>query len=245
MMIIRALRLFLLFCPLTVTFAPCEAAGERPVPQVAVDIGHGLRDGGAVSARGRSEFAFNLDLGRDLASALRERGLPVREVNFDGAIASLAQRPRQAAGSDFFVSIHHDSISEEYLDFWDWDGEERSHTVLKRGFGLFVSSASPDLPTSLHCASMAGRQLRAAGFEPTPWHGRKHRPADAGNGVWFYDNLVVLYRTALPAMLFEAGVIKHRDEELALSDPGRRQRMAATLADALAACLIRRTPAPE
>ena len=56
--------------------------------------------------------------------------------------------------------------------------------------------------------------------------------------VWYYDNLVVLYRTRLPAVLFEAGVIKHRAEEMALRDPQRQTRMADALATGLAACLF-------
>ncbi|MCB1961389.1 MAG: N-acetylmuramoyl-L-alanine amidase, partial [Rhodocyclaceae bacterium] len=55
--------------------------------------------------------------------------------------------------------------------------------------------------------------------------------------VHWYDNLVVLYRTALPAVLFEAGVIKHRDEELELRDAARQQRMADGIATGVAACL--------
>lgn len=239
-MIIRSLWFFLFFA-LSTVFA---LAGPPP-PTVAVDVGHGWRDGGALSARGRSEFAFNLELARLLAGTLPEHGLAVRRVNFSGDIEHLAQRPRQADGSDFFISIHHDSIGEEYLQFWDWDGEERSYTEHKRGFGLFVSTDNPDLSTSLRCASTVGQALRRAGFIPTLWHGRKHLAADAENGVWYYDKLVVLYRTRLPAILFEAGVIKHREEELELRDPERQQKMATTLAAALAACLLRETPVLE
>jgi N-acetylmuramoyl-L-alanine amidase len=86
--------------------------------------------------------------------------------------------------------------------------------------------------------------MRRAGFEPSPWHGRKHLPADADNGVWYYDNLVVLYRTTLPAVLFEAGVIKHRDEELELLDPERQARMADAVATGIAACLYVRAAEP-
>ena len=82
-----------------------------------------------------------------------------------------------------------------------------------------------------------GAMLRRAGFAASDWHGRKHQAADAHNGVWYYDNLVVLYRTRLPAVLFEAGVIKHKDEELELRDPARQARMADALASGLAACL--------
>jgi N-acetylmuramoyl-L-alanine amidase len=84
--------------------------------------------------------------------------------------------------------------------------------------------------------------LRRRGFVPSTWHARKHLAADAENGVWYYDNLVVLYRTTLPALLFEAGVIKHREEELELLDPERQAAMADALATGLAACLSVSSP---
>lgn len=216
---------------------PSTAALAAP-PLVAVDVGHGVKDSGAISARGRTEFAFNQVFAGVLAGALRERAISVREINFAGDIGSLAERPAQAAGSDFFIAIHHDSISESYLRFWDWDGRTASYTDVKRGFGIFVSAQNPDLATSLRCASSMGAMLRRAGFVPSTWHGRQHLAADAENGVWYYDNLVVLYRTTLPAVLFEAGVIKHREEELELLDPERQARMADALATGIAACLF-------
>ena len=223
-------------------------------PRVAVDVGHGLVDSGATSARGRSEFAYNLDFATVLAATLEERGIAVQPVNFDGNIGSLVARPKAAIGSDFFISVHHDSIAEEWLLPWEWEGQPQTYTEVKRGYGIFVSANSPDLATSLRCASAMGAMLRRAGFTPSDWHARKHRPADRANGVWFYDRLVVLYRTTLPAVLFEAGVIKHKDEELELRDPGRQARMADALTTGIAACLAvppvskpvsTETPAPE
>jgi len=217
-----------------------------PAHEIAVDVGHGWRDSGAVSARGRAEFEFNLDFAGVLAERLERGGQRVRRVNFDGAIGSLSARPEAAAGSDFFVSIHHDSIGEAWLKPWLWEGVERTYTDVKRGYGLFISAANPDPANSLLCASTMGAMLRRAGFVPSDWHGRRHRAADAANGVWYYDNLVVLYRTTLPAVLFEAGVIKHQDEELELLDPARQARMADALATGLAACLqVREIPAPD
>ena len=217
-------------------FLASTATGAAP-PRVAVDVGHTLADPGASSARGRSEFAFNLDFAKVLAAALRADKIKVQEVNFDGVIGSLAERPAQARGSDFFIAVHHDSIAADYLEFWDWDGEEASYTTLKRGFGIFVSRRNPELAASLRCASAMGAMLRRAGFVPTPWHARKHQPADTDNGVWYYDNLVVLHKATFPAVLFEAGVIKHREEELELRDPERQARMADALATGVAACL--------
>lgn len=204
---------------------------------IAVDVGHGNKDGGAISARGWSEFDFNRILAWRLVEALRERELGVRQINFDGNIASLAERPMQASGTDLFVSIHHDSIDEAHLQPWLWNGEIQHHTDAKRGYGIFISANNPALETSLRCAIAIGKSLRDAGFEPTTWHGRKHLAADAENGIWYYNNLVVLYRTTVPALLFEAGVIKHRAEELELLDPVRQTRMAKAMGSGIAACL--------
>ena len=233
----RLLALALLCCSCRSTLAQAE---------IAIDVGHGVDDGGAVSARGRDEFLFNQELAALLAEQVRHLGHIVRPINFSGTQSTLQERPLLAVGSDFFISIHHDSVGEAYLQPWEWEGIERTHTEVKRGFGLFVSANNPDLHTSLRCASSMGALLRRAGFTPSDWHSRKHFAADADNGVWFYDNLFVLQRTTLPAVLFEAGVIKHKEEELELRDPIRQRRMAETLASGLAACLqVRETPAPE
>mgnify|MGYP000114252801 FL=1 len=231
-MIIRPFLRCTFFVLLLLSTAVIHAA-----PLVAVDVGHGVRDAGAFSARGRSEFEFNRDFAVILAGALRQRKFVVREVNFSGNVTVLADRPLAARGSNFFISIHHDSISERYLQFWDWDGSEASYTNDKRGFGLFVSKDNPHLALSLRCASQIGNSLRQQEVLPTPCQGRKNQTADAENGVWFYDNLVVLYRTTLPAVLFEVGVIKHREEELELLDPQRQERMAEAVAGGIAECL--------
>lgn len=212
---------------------PARAAGT-----VAVDVGHTLAQPGARSARGRDEFAFNRELAAQVARALAEDGMTVRPINPDGRIDSLGARADAAVGSDLLLSVHHDSVEPRYLKFWAWGGQELSYTDAKRGFGLFVSRRNPDLSASLACASAIGAGLRRAGFLPTLWHGRRHQPADAANGVWYFDNLVVLHRAATPAVLFEAGVIKNRREELQLADPERQSRMAAAVAMGIAGCLV-------
>lgn len=217
-------------------------AREVSGAEIAVDVGHTLTDPGAISARGRAEFEFNRDLAVPLASALLARGLSVRPINFDGRIASLYARPAAANGADFFISIHHDSVQPELLEHWEWEGKAQTYSDRHRGFSLFVSRDSPDLEASLRCASAIGARLRRIGFAPATHHadslpGRERPYADEQNAVHYYDNLVVLYRTSLPAVLFEAGILKHRDEELALRDPQRQARMADAIASGIAACL--------
>jgi len=209
---------------------------------VAIDAGHTLAAHGATSARGGREFDFNLMLAKRLSDELDQRQLAVRRINFDGQIESLAARPAQAAGADFFISIHHDSVHADLLQEWDWQGSTQTYTDDYSGFALFVSHDSPDLATSLRCASAIGARLRRLGFVParhhaTPASGTPREIADAANAVHYYDNLVVLYRTTLPAVLFEAGVIKNRDEELMLLDADRQARMADGIATGIAACL--------
>lgn len=211
--------------------------------EVAVDVGHTLAAPGAISARGVGEFEFNRILAGRLVPALHRRGLSVRPVNFDGRIASLQERPQQAADADFFIAIHHDSVQAELLENWQWNGTAQTYSDRHAGFSLFVSRDNPDLMTSLRCASAIGARLRRLGFVAATHHvnslpGRERPYADADNAVHYYNNLVVLYRTTLPAVLFEAGVIKHRDEELALRDPHQQARMADALATGIAACLF-------
>lgn len=204
---------------------------------MALDVGHGLADLGAISARGRGEFFFNQALAPVVQQALEARGIAVRAVNFDGRISSLAARPEAARGADFFLSLHHDSLPAHEQESWVWEGRRHSFSDKYAGFSLHVSRRNPDTLVSGRCASAIGASMRMAGFVPTRHHFPKHPWADEENAVHWHDNLVVLHRTTLPAVLFEAGVIKHRDEELLLSDPERMARMADAIATGVAACL--------
>jgi N-acetylmuramoyl-L-alanine amidase len=215
---------------------PASAEVESPA-LVAVDVGHTLAAPGATSARGRTEFEFNRELARRVIAALARLNVETVLVNADGAIESLAARPAQVPAADFFLSIHHDSVGEWELEHWLWHGETHRYSDRWAGHSLFVSRRNPDVERSLLCASAIGARLQRAGFVPTDKNARSRDFADSLHAVHFYDNLVVLYRAQQPAVLFEAGVIKHRDEELLLRDPQRQARMAGEIATGVAACL--------
>ena len=53
----------------------------------------------------------------------------------------------------------------------------------------------------------------------------------------YYDNLVVLHSATVPALLFEAGVLVNRQEELRMRDPKVRARIAAAAVQAVDACV--------
>lgn len=217
--------------------APVAVAAD--VPTVAVDIGHTENAPGAASARGRSELSFNRELAAQLVRALDARGLATVLINADGRIASLHERPRaaEAAGADLLLSIHHDSVSEHELQAWQWAGQEHFYNDRWAGHSLFVSRDNPDTARSVLCARIMGARLQRMGFAPTHKNGRRREYADHAHAVHYYDALAVLRHARMPAVLFEAGVIRHREEELLLADPQRQARMADALATAIAACL--------
>ncbi|WP_374478043.1 N-acetylmuramoyl-L-alanine amidase [Zoogloea sp.] len=217
---------------------------------VAIDVGHYLERPGAISAHGVTEFEYNHALAAVVAARLARDGVPVRLIGHRGEMADLWARPREAeaAGAGFFLSIHHDSVKEEHLQPWTWNGRALRHAEGFAGFSLFVSRLNPRLDESLACASAIGAALRRAGLPVATHHGVSsagvERPwADEANGVYYYDNLVVLKGATIPAVLLEAGVIVNRDEERALAGAERRALTAAAVAQGLAACgVLPRTP---
>lgn len=212
-------------------------SGFAGAAEVALDVGHTLAEPGAISARGRGEYHFNRALAPVVQAALTARGISVRPINYDGRIASLAARPEAARGADLFLSLHHDSLPAHEQETWVWEGQRLTYSDRYAGFSLHVSRRNPAPATSSSCASAVGASLRRAGFVPTRHHFPRHPWADEANAVHWHDNLVVLHRSTMPALLFEAGVIKHREEELQLADPERMARMADAIATGVAACL--------
>jgi N-acetylmuramoyl-L-alanine amidase len=217
----------------------------REPPLVAVDVGHYLAEPGATSARGRAELEFNRDLAALVRDELQSRDIRVLLVGADGDMAVLSRRTAAARGADLLLSVHHDSVQPHYLEEWVHEGETRRFTDRFAGFSLFVSRRNPELAASLACASAVGAALRGAGFVPSLYHaepipGESKPFADRANGVHYYDNLVVLHTATQAAVLFEAGVIVNRVEELALREPATQRRMAAAVADGVRSCLVSR-----
>lgn len=225
-------------------FGASPRAGAQ-MPLVAVDAGHNLWAWGATSARGRGEFYFNRELAYEVVAALGRLHLRARLVNADGLIGSLVARTQAVPGVAFFLSVHHDSVPASELAPWVWQGRTLDYDDTWAGHSFFVSRRNADYSESLLCAETMALEVRRAGFVPTRKNARARSYADRELVVHDYDDLVVLYRNPAPAVLFEAGVIKNRTEELLLSDAGRRRRMAEALASGIAACLQVRGAPPR
>ena len=229
--------------------APFRHAQDRPwglnevfAASIAVDVGHYLAKPGVISARGVTEFEYNRRLALEVAEALRRAGHKTLLIGDDGIVENLGARAPRAKGMDLFISIHHDSVQPRFLSSWDIDGETLLYSDLFSGFSLFVSHLNSHTESSLKCASAIGAALRGAGFTPSRYHADpivgENRPfADEANGVHYFDNLAVLKTASIPALLFEAGVIVNREEELRMRDPAVRRLIADGIAAAVGACL--------
>jgi N-acetylmuramoyl-L-alanine amidase len=228
-------RYILSFPLLTLTPAALAAS-------IAIDVGHYFEKPGVISARGYTEFEYNLRLSRELAAALRKEGHKVLLIGDDGLADNLGRRSPRAAGMDLFISVHHDSVQPRFLAEWEYEGALLLYSDRFSGFSLFVSRLNPHTEASLKCASAIGAALKRSGFTPSLYHADpivgENRPfADEENGVHYFDNLAVLKTAGIPALLFEAGVLVNRDEELRMRDPAVRSRLVASITSAVGACL--------
>jgi N-acetylmuramoyl-L-alanine amidase len=223
----------------------CGVTLTAAAATVAIDVGHYAEEPGAISARGRPELEFNAELAREIEDQLKARGYATRLIGADGAMKDLWRRPRAAQGADLFISVHHDSTQEKYQSMWNYEGSERRYSDLFAGFSLFVSRENPEWRGALACASAIGASLIKAGFRPSLYHADpvlgENRPfADKDNGVHYFDRLAVLRGAAMPALLFEAGVIVNREEEMKMRDGAVRKKIADGVVDGIEACLQKR-----
>ena len=209
---------------------------------IAIDVGHYFDKPGVISAHGITEFEYNLRLSRELADALRRAGHKVALIGEDGLADNLGRRAPRAAGMDLFISVHHDSVQPRFLTPWEHEGVQLLYSDRFSGYSLFVSRLHAHTGPSLKCASAIGLGLRQAGFIPSRYHADpivgENRPfADEENGVHYFDNLAVLKTAGVPALLFEAGVLVNRAEELRMRDPAVRGKIVKAIVGAVTTCL--------
>jgi N-acetylmuramoyl-L-alanine amidase len=186
------------------------------------------------------EFQFNRALAAVVADALAAAGFrQAFVINGDGHIAALQERVAEAERrhADLFIAIHHDSVQPRYLAEWTTDGVTHRYSDQFHGFSLFVSEKNPRFADSRRLATLVGTALTARGLTPTLHHAEpipgEGRPLlDASLGIYRFDDLIVLKQARMPAILLEAGVILNRDEELRVTDPAYRQRIAAAIVSA-------------
>ena len=155
-------------------------------------------------------------------------------------------------GADLFLSIHHDSVPDSFLEKWQYEGADHTFSDRFPGHSIFISNDNPQRARSLAFGKLLGDELKARGLKYTPHYTEKfmgHRRrvlVDAEAGVYRYDQLIVLRATRMPAVLLEAGSIINRDEELELGTPERRSLTSdAATAAVESFCALRPHPSRD
>jgi len=222
---------------------PDAAKCDRAQFRVVVDVGHTAEAYGAKSARNQREYDFNFELAWEIEQSLKEDGFTRAVLLVTGGAAHASLEDRVAAANrlspNLFLSIHHDSVPDKFLEKWEYEDTPSHFSDRFSGHSLFVSNANRDFKASVLFGQILGTQLKERGLQyarhyTEPFMGHRRRQlVDAAAGVYRYDQLIVLRRTQMPAVLLEAGSIINRDEEVAMGSPERRALISAAVTSAV------------
>ena len=217
-------------------------------PLIVLDPGHGGHDPGAIGLRGGYEKHITLDIAQNIANRLsaggRHRVLMTRSRD---VFMALSERARLAHDkrADLFISIHADSAP---------NGEARgvsAYTLSETASDKFAAAIATrenasDYLTGVDVAT-ADKEVAAILFDLTRRHSlnaalaKKARIVSLlGNKLTLLENpkrsanFAVLKVPDVPSILIETGFLSNPRDEALLSSPSARQRLAATLADAIA-----------
>lgn len=221
-----------LFCLLFALSAAAQQGCGTTV--IAIDAGHSPESPGATSARGKPEHAFNDRLAGLLLERLHAAGFTrafIVPVKAGGLSPSGRAGAANDARADLLISVHHDSVQPAYLSEWSYDGRTLLYCDKFDGYSLFISGPEDTGNRALLFARILAARLISAGLRPSHHHaeaipGEARHAVDAEKGIYRDDNLEILKRARVPAILVEAGVIVNRDEEAMLETPAYRERIA-------------------
>ncbi|MES2193354.1 MAG: N-acetylmuramoyl-L-alanine amidase [Pseudomonadota bacterium] len=222
--------------PVTLNPSALRAAAPACDPakfKIVVDVGHTAESGGANSARNVAEFLYNHRLARRIEQKLKGDGFAETRLLLTEGKARRSLVRRVDAANDMkanlFLSVHHDSVPTKFLEEWEFEGKKSRFSDRFSGYSVFVSRQNPDFKTSLAFAELLAREIKAFGLTyaeqySQPIMGRHRHPLlNKETGVYSYDELVVLRKTRMPAVLLEAGSIINRDEELKMDSRERQE----------------------
>jgi N-acetylmuramoyl-L-alanine amidase len=211
--------------------------------RIVLDVGHTAQSEGATSARNVAEFSFNLRLAQRIAEKLKADGFAETRLLVTEGKARPSLVKRVTAANDLqanlFLSIHHDSVPNKFLEDWEFEGKKSHFSDRFSGYSVFVSHGNPDFKTSLAFAELLAKEMKAEDLQyakqySQPIMGRYQHPLlNKETGVYSYDELIVLRKTRMPAVLLEGGSIINRDEELKMNSAERRNIISSAVTAAV------------
>ena len=247
----RAIYLFL------AAFLAAFPAGAQDfcLSTVVIDPGHGGNDPGAVSRDGKHyEKTFTLDISKKLAAKIKEGCPGVKVVLTRDKDKTVALNDRAAiankAGADLFVSIHINSAastspsgysvhvlgksSNKNRDLFAYNMDvckrENSVILLEEDYTTTYQGFDPSDPESfIFLQLMQNSNLeQSLSFADLVATSLKGGPITHGRGIW-QDPFLVLWRTAMPAVLVELGFISNSSDLEVLKDDAKRDKLAERL----------------
>lgn len=210
-------------------------------PLIVLDAGHNPQQGGALGVRGIYEVDYNDRFVAELKPQLEKIGWQVRLTRKKDQTATLGERVQMANqhNADLFLSIHHDSAQEHYLQATEFLGKKAYQTRTPLGgSSLFISHLNGQPEKSYCLANAIGHNISVLGRSPALHHAEpiagENRPLlNEEYGIYRYDNLAVLRGTQMPAVLLEVGVIPDKDDEAHINDKTQRQKMQQAIVKAV------------
>jgi N-acetylmuramoyl-L-alanine amidase len=173
--------------------------------ELTLDVGHTPTKFGSLSSSCKKEYDYNLALAKHITNYLNSKNirplLSYGEISFDERYASSNKK-------DLFLSIHHDSMQEQFIKR---DKNNCPSSNYASGFSIFVSQKNPHYAKSLQYAKALGTSLIKQGYKPSYHHaeniaGENRILLDKKLGIYIFDDLKVLKNVKSPALLLEAGV---------------------------------------
>jgi len=221
------MTLCLLHTPFTVFAAPESL--------VVIDPGHSISSRGAISCSGKGENVYNQILAQQIVQRISTPNRKVL-VTTTGESLSLGQRAKLSKGADIFLSIHHDSVQPQFIKILKAGDTVKYCSKKATGFSIFVSKNNPQYKSSFRLAQRLGVALLNRGLTPTLHHaelitGESRTLLDNKMGIYQFDRLEVLKKAQSPAILLEAAVIVHPDNDKLAQTKTFQQNIADAVAE--------------
>ena len=237
---------FVLFEVPSVSAAPGDVDSKIDRFDVVVlDAGHGGHDEGATGPSGLHEKDLVLDVTRKLARRLELRGIKVILTRQKDRFLSLEERTAVAndARADLFVSVHANASRsrkprgiETYFASLDASDDAARETAERENmaFGAEAESFGKDDPLAAILGDLIATQhlQESSEFAKLAQKELSVLSRSRSRGVK-QAPFVVLMGVQMPASLVEIGFLTNPDEEKGLKKAGRRDAIAAALADAV------------
>jgi N-acetylmuramoyl-L-alanine amidase len=198
---------------------------------LALDVGHTEKRFGATSASCKKEYEYNSELTKYIYNSIKSNSNIKIETNLSNKNTTFKERYELSKNKDLFVSIHHDSVQNQYIKYLN----KCPNTNHASGYSIFISKKNINFEKSLELARLFSKNLLTQGLKPSLYHnenikGENRELIDKELGIYLFDDLLVLKNAKSPAFLFEAGfIVNPSDEKLVKTDAFKNKVVNAFL----------------